>query len=259
MTADRPISEDDLQAYVDQALEPGRRAVVEAYLDQHPDVAQRVEGFARQRAMLREALLPIAQEPVPPELALAPLIEAARRPRFGAWRSIAATVLVLAIGGASGWFGHTLSQGANGGIAALAQEALDNFRVYGPDAVRPVEIRAADSAALITWVSRRLERPVVAPDLAGSGYRFMGGRLVATTHGPAGLFMYDDDRGARLVVLVRKMAVEQNAPMIERTSGPFSGFAWAQDGLGYSVAGSAPAGVLHPLADEVRKQLEKHA
>jgi anti-sigma factor RsiW len=51
------------------------------------------------------------------------------------------------------------------------------------------------------------------PDLAASGYRFMGGRIVATAQGPAALFMYDDDRGTRLVMLARPMAADQNQPM----------------------------------------------
>ena len=35
----RPITEDDLHAYVDSALEPERRAEVASYLADHPDVA----------------------------------------------------------------------------------------------------------------------------------------------------------------------------------------------------------------------------
>ena len=49
----RPITEDDLHAYVDSALEPERRAEVASYLDDHPDVAKRVAAFAGQRELLR--------------------------------------------------------------------------------------------------------------------------------------------------------------------------------------------------------------
>ena len=45
----RPISEDDLHAYVDGALEPEREAEVAAYLDGHPDMARRVAAFSDQR------------------------------------------------------------------------------------------------------------------------------------------------------------------------------------------------------------------
>jgi len=63
--SNRPITEDDLHAYVDQLLEPERRAEVAAYLDAHPDVAQRVAAFSDQRDLLRSALAPIADEPDP--------------------------------------------------------------------------------------------------------------------------------------------------------------------------------------------------
>jgi anti-sigma factor RsiW len=62
MTVERPIAEDELQAYIDKALDPKRHAAVERYLGEHPDVARRVEIQARQRAALREALAPIAAE-----------------------------------------------------------------------------------------------------------------------------------------------------------------------------------------------------
>jgi anti-sigma factor RsiW len=32
----------------------------------------------------------------------------------------------------------------------------------------------------VQWVSNRLKQPVKLPDLTGSGYRLMGGRLIAT-------------------------------------------------------------------------------
>ncbi|WP_044560523.1 hypothetical protein, partial [Azospirillum sp. B4] len=78
MNAGRPITEEDLQAYVDRALDAGRRAEVEEYLATHPDAAQRVTVYAAQREALRAALAPIVEEPVPDRLNLAHLIETRR-------------------------------------------------------------------------------------------------------------------------------------------------------------------------------------
>ncbi len=91
------------------------------------------------------------------------------------------------------------------------------------------------------------------PDLSAAGYRLMGGRLVATPHGPAGLLMYDDSRGTRLVMLMRSMAEPGDAPMCEHQSGLATGYAWAEDGLGYSLVGPADLAGLHPLANEIRR------
>ena len=44
----RPITADDLHAYVDRVLEPERQTEVAAYLGDHPDVAKRVAGFKPQ-------------------------------------------------------------------------------------------------------------------------------------------------------------------------------------------------------------------
>lgn len=258
MTA-RPITEDDLHAYVDQALDAARQAEVADYLADHPEVARRVEGYIKQREALRAALAPVAGEPVPPELNLARMLEAPRRPTWLSWRAAAAALLLLAVGGAGGWAARDVTPPPSEGIAALAQEAADNYLVYAPDRARPVEIKAADRAVLLTWVSNRLGRPVSAPDLSASGYRFMGGRLVATAHGPAALFLYDDDRGTRLALLMRPMTVDRNMPMSEHSRGAVEGIAWAEQGLGFSLVGPASSEALHPLADEVRRQIDNDA
>jgi anti-sigma factor RsiW len=255
MSTVRPISEDDLHAYVDGALDAIRQAEVAAYLAEHPAMAARVDGFARQRAMLREALCPIAQEPLPPELSLRRMLDERPAPRKAPWHSAAAAIALLAAGGAGGWFGRDWWGHPAHGLAALTREASENYQVYGPDHFRPVEIKAGDARPLLDWISQRIGQPVIAPDLTASGYRFMGGRLVATAHGPAGLFMYDDDRGTRLVMLVRTMVQERSKAMSRYEDGGVAGFAWAQDGIGYSVVGGAKTETLHPIADELRRQL----
>ena len=249
----RPITEDDLHAYVDGVLEPEREAEVAAYLEGHPDMARRVSAFSDQRDLLRKALAPIADEPLPPQLNLSRMIENRRRRPSPVWWAVAA-MLMLSIGGLGGWVMRGSLQASPGGLAALAQEAAYSYSVYAPDRVRPVEMRASDSAQLVQWVSNRLKQPVTLPDLTGSGYRLMGGRLIATSHGPAAMFMYDDDRGNRLVVLTRPMISEQNAPMAPHSGGDVSGFAWADGGMGYSLVGQAAAESLRPIANEVRRQ-----
>ncbi|MBB2960875.1 anti-sigma factor family protein [Methylobacterium sp. R2-1] len=248
----RPITEDDLQAFVDERLEATRRTEVEAYLACHPDVSRRVERMRALGNDLRGVFAPVAVEPVPAQLNLAHLVEARRRPRLPAWQAAAAAVL-LALGGLGGWgLRGTLSPPMIG-VDALAQEASANYSVYAPDHMRPVELAASESDELARWFSARLERRVGVPDLSSSGYRLMGGRLVATPHGPAGLLMYDDHHGTRLVMLMRPMAQPGDVPMREHRSGSAAGYAWAQDGLGYSLVGASDPVGLHTLANEIRR------
>jgi anti-sigma factor RsiW len=252
----RPISDDDLHGYVDHQLEPKRLAEVRAYLAEHPEVSAKISSYAEQRERLRAALTPIAEEPLPSRLNLARMIEMQRRPLgIPPWVAVAASVALVLLGGTGGWTLKGASQRPTEGIASLALEAANSFAVYAPDHIRPIELRASDRAELVSWVSQRFGRTVSVPDLSRSGYRFMGGRLVPTAHGPAALYMYDDDHGTRLVMLARPMAIEQNTPMSPLVSGNINGFAWVDHGIGYSLVGQPPGGTLHPLADEARRQI----
>jgi Predicted transmembrane transcriptional regulator (anti-sigma factor) len=108
----RPITEDDLHAYVDRVLEPERQAEVAAYLGDHPEVAKRVAAFSDQRDSLRAALAPIAEEPCRrSSICRASSRTARRRPSVARWAM--AAMLLLSIGGLGGW----AVRGAIAGVA----------------------------------------------------------------------------------------------------------------------------------------------
>lgn len=252
----RPITENDLQAYVDQALDGQRAAEVEVYLADHNEVAARIADYARQRQLLREALAPVAREPVPAELSLAHLIEerstmkSSRRRGF-AFQAVAAALLLM-IGGAGGW---SIRGYGSHGISALTQEAFDSYAVYAPDTDHPVEIQASDRSRLIGWGTQRLNRRINIPDLSDAGFQFMGGRIVPTTHGPALMYMFDNQKGVRIVMLVRNMAVDQNEPMSWRDGGSVGSISWSRDGTGFSLVGPLAASSLRSVAEHARAQL----
>ncbi|PCD02963.1 hypothetical protein COC42_00540 [Sphingomonas spermidinifaciens] len=257
MSGGRPITEDDLQGYIDDAIDSRRRGEVEAYLAIHPEVAERVAIDRALRDSLRDALAPIADEPVPAELNLSRLVDRHRRPRRdwrgGPWQ-VAAALMLMVLGGAGGWGLRSVQEAPHAGIAALAQEAADSYAVYAPDTGRPVEIKAADAPQLVRWASRRLERPVSIPDLSGAGYSFIGGRVVPTPHGPAVLYMFDDGKGTRLTMLARNMAIDRDSPMKLESTGQVTSVSWSRDGLGFSLVGPLDRARLHPIADVARAQ-----
>lgn len=252
MTSGRPITDDDLQAYIDNALDAARRGEVEAHLEAHPDLALRVGTDIRHRDALRAALMPVVEEPVPDRLDIARLARTDRR--RGWWMAAAATALFLT-GGGAGWTLRSGMTPAPAGIAALSQEAADSYAVYAPDAARPVEIASDRSDQLAAWTAQRLQHAVPVPNLTDAGYRLVGGRLVATPHGPAMLYMYDNGRGTRLVMLTRRMKIDRDAAMSERRSGLLGTVSWARDGLGFSLAGPLAPDLLHPIADMARQQM----
>ena len=202
------------------------------------------------------AAAPIADEPIPPQLNLRHLMEARRRSQKWPWRSMAAALLLLVAGGAGGWSlrGQAAEMPESNGVAALAHEAAYTFNVFGTDRAHSVEFEAADKAELVNWIASRIGRTVAVPDLTAAGYVFMGGRVVATPHGAAGLLMYSNDQGQRLAILVRPMAMDRDTRMSEHSYGDIRDFAWASRGTGFSLVGAAPADLLHPIADTVRLQ-----
>lgn len=250
-----PITEEELHALVDGVLAPEREPEVLRYLEDHPEVAARMEDYRLQRDALRARLAPIAEAPLPPELDLRRIAQRHRRAPRPRWPTALAASVLLSVGMAGGWLLHETVRPAATGLDALAAEAESSFRVYAVDDERPVELRGADQAQLLRWMSSRLNHPVTAPDLAGAGYRFMGGRLVATPHGPAALFMYDDDRGTRLVMLSRPMARERNSRMRPVSYAQSSGVVWSDGGIGYGLIGRLAPDTLRALADEAKRQI----
>lgn len=252
----KPITEDDLQAYVDNALDAERHRDVSLYLRENPDAARRVSSYAMQAAALRSVLDPIAREPVPSRLNLGTIAAAhgaAHRPR--PLRLAAAAVLLLAVGAAGGWMMKGFSLPPSEGVAALAQEASASYDAFAGDNIRPVEVRAGGSDDLRQIALTTIGRAIAIPDLRKAGYRLMGGRVIPTAHGPAFMLMYDDDKGSRLVMLTRPMQIDQDKAMVASNQRAVHGWSWARDGLGYSLVGSLPPERLHPIADEIRSQI----
>lgn len=258
---ERAVGDDDLQAYVDGCLDPVRLADVEAYIAAYPEVAARIAAYRQQRQQLRQAFA----EAVPPRpeedralMRLAEMHLLRRRTR----RLLAAVAMVaILIGGGSGWVLHGLAMpllGGDGevvGIAALADEASAAHLVFAADHKRPVEIDAAHADDLNRWLSNRLDHPVAAMDLAQDGYRLMGGRLIATDHGPAALFMYDNDKGTRLSLLIRPMEkADMEAPMQPVKANGVGCYAWARRGMGFSLVGATTDAKLEQVAAELHRQ-----
>ncbi len=119
------------------------------------------------------------------------------------------------------------------------------------------ELAASNGDTLNRWVDDRLGRRTTVPDLRGAGYRLLGGRVVATPHGPAGLFLYQSGSGQRLGVFVRPMEIDRTARMAEHGFGRLQGISWADHGLGYSLVGAKQPENLHPIANAIRRQTQQ--
>jgi anti-sigma factor RsiW len=242
------ITEDDVQAHVDGVLNPARRAAVERYLLAHPDVAERVSDYNAQREDLRAAFAGWA-ELVPASLDLMQLVEQQLlRPRRPQWAALT-VLLALGLGGAGGWF---LGPRPATGLDAVVQETAASYAVYVTDRLRPVEL--AERNELTRWLSGHLDHPVIPPDLVAVGYRFLGGRLVATVQGAAALFVYEDKLGERLALFVRPLPAKRPTEIETVDVGTMDGCAWIDRGLGYTLVANESYNRLLALSKHVRQQ-----
>ena len=250
-----PIGEDDLQAFVDGRLPAVRLAAVEAHLAADPEIAQRVAAESRHRASLRAQLDAKFAEPIPARLRIAN-IRAARQARWlGRGRIAAAASLIFIIGSTGGWFAGRLpgvgpATQSTPATTSVASGANAAYRTFVVEVAHPVEVVAAQEAHLLQWLSKRLGRPIVAPDLAKFGYRLMGGRLLPGGTGAAAQLMYEDASGKRLTVYVRAAEGTETAFRFQQ-EGDAATFAWIDQGFGFAVTAPAGRDELLPIAEAV--------
>jgi anti-sigma factor RsiW len=254
-----PVNEDDLHAYVDGQLPAERREIVEDHLRQNPDAAQRVADFQAQRQAIRAAFASPAADKLPPQLSLAHIIAHRGRRSRTPWLVAASVLLALGIGVGTGWFLHGMA--ADGqtqrAIALLSQEALTSHVVYAVDVRHPIEVPGSEAPHLQQWLSNRLKRVVVAPDLSALGYHLVGGRLLATEHGgAAALLIYDDGNRNRISVLLRPMTPDLRTPGEAIQRDGVNGLAWIANGLGIAVVAALPESDLTPLAAQIGSDLK---
>ncbi len=246
-----PVTETELQAYVDGQLPPARAAEVAEHLTQHGEDAQRVAAYRSQNENLQMAYAPLLAEAVPARL------QPWRRRRWSlpAQRYALAAAL-MAISGIAGWQLHAYIAGERTQTVYLARVAAVAHAVYSPEVRHPVEVGADQEAHLVNWLSKRLGTGLKIPHLAQQGYTLVGGRLLPGERGPAAQFMYQDGKGQRLTLYVRvsKEVREQTAFRFAQENN-VGVFYWIDGRLGYALSGETDRAELLRVADAVYRQL----
>lgn len=256
--SEQPVSEADLQAYVDGRLDTGRRSVVEAWLAARPEEAERVAAYRRLGSEVRAAYQSMLAEPTPERFS-----------RFGgprmSLRRVALAAAWVALGIAIGAVATLeLKSGRTGGSflasesAIMAHRAAIAHATYSPEVRHPVEVGAADEAHLVAWLSKRLGVRVRAPKLDEAGMSLMGGRLLPGENGPVAQFMYQTPNGRRLTLYVRQEHSRNTETAFRYAREHNVGvFYWIDRDCGYAIASAdLSREELLKVADLVYKQLE---
>jgi anti-sigma factor RsiW len=263
MTNDKPLSDDDLHAYVDGLLNDARRAIVDAYLEQNALQKHRVDGWISQKVRLQSAFASVADEPLPPELTMRHLVEEQRQHRLFSWfdgnlRVAAGLVLALGVGASSGWFGraglitHKRAQPETG-IAALKLETNAAYRIFAQSPPLPCVAQQGVVPASTRALWRAVGRKFAIPNLTAAGYAVERIEWVATIHGPAAVVMYRARDNRKLMLLVRKMDVPASSDRMSEAHGDGrSLFTWISHGIGFAVASGGAPDKLHRIANKIR-------
>jgi len=243
------IDDKDLHSLVDGELDPAHAARVEAYLASDPAAAERVAAYRRQNDALHALFDPVLEEPLPPGLLTRP------ESRWPLLRH-AAVIAWLAVGGVAGWSMRGAVEMTAPQPVTLARQAAVAHAVYVPEVRHPVEVGADQEQHLVAWLSKRLGAEVKAPSLAESGYALVGGRLLPAADGPAAQFMYQDGKGRRLTLYVRRGAEgnQETAFRFAQESG-VGVFYWVEGPLGYALSGDLEKSELLRIANIVFHQL----
>ena len=270
-----PVTEAELQAYVDRQLPVERQREIEAYLSQRPEEEQRVQSYLAQNRELRALFNPVIDEPVPKRLRLAAM---PRTPWY--LQRLAAGIAIAVVSGVAGWGlrgglggepgSPTLAQLTQSAVTmasatGFAQRAAIAHAVYSPDQRRPVEVGADHEDQLVAWLSKRMGAPMKPPHLQALGYALDGGRLLPGGKGPVAQFMYHDGAGAKLTLYVSNEVAEVRSGMQggknQETAfrfaqeGRVNVFYWVNGPFGYAISADADKAELARVSGEVYRQL----
>ncbi len=241
------FTENDLHAYVDQRLDPARRAQIETWLSTNPDAAERVRAYREQNELLHAAFDGVLEEAVP---------ERVQRPRTARWGWInyGGLAASLVLGVALGWLARDESQRELPLSIVLPKQAALAHVVYTPEVMHAVEVGADQEAHLVKWLSKRLGVNVQAPQLQAVGFTLEGGRLLPGEDGPAAQFMYRDSAGLRLTLYLRT-GLHDNRETAFRYAkeDAVSVFYWVDGSTAYALSGELDRERLLNVAQAVYK------
>lgn len=253
-----PVTEMELHAYVDGQIDDAGRGRVEQWLKHNPADAAKVQEWQKQNTDLKAMFAGYARALPSDQVMVAGRMKTLRSRIGRGLGAVAAAMLIFAAGAGAGRL--TIAYDTDGFspltlAEALPREAQSAFMIYASDVRRPVEVGADQEEHLVRWLGKRLDYPLSTPDLTEKGFRLLGGRLVPSRGKPGALFMYENQIGERLTLLIGRNDANRDTSFRFASEGSIDTFYWIDGPLGYAVTGEISAGKLRDVADEVYRQL----
>lgn len=257
MKPNNEITEVDLNAYVDEQLDPARRAEVESYLAEHKEAAAQVMQDLSIRANLRLALGVPRNQPASQTLFLARRIQSSfqRVQIFHRVARIAAVLLLLI----TGW----LARGEVGRIMPAEKDQAFLPSVLILDAVRAHNASLLRAGMRSMPVSASIDRTeivnsthIVVPDLPDD-WRLLDTEVFPSDEGPS----VELTISAGPLGIVSLFAVQSNTPADTKPNVVHEGSVgvayWQEGALAYALVGTAPKGDLLNAISKISKSKAK--
>jgi anti-sigma factor RsiW len=140
-----------------------------------------------------------------------------------------------------------------GAAQGWVQRAAFAHSIYTIEPRHPVEVKAQEEH-LARWLTRRIEVPVKLFDLQAQGFELVGGRLLPDGPGKSAQLMYQDVKGLRVTVYLRKPEQGATTAFSYERQGELGLFYWVEEGCGYALVGALPRETLLALAEAIYRQ-----
>ncbi len=245
--------QDKIDAFVDAELAADEARDFDEHLRSCPACAQ--ETFARQRLKAETRL---AGQRYLPSTAFSEQIAqrvATKRKKSSVWMPAliaAAAVLLLATFIGVAWRERSSQQEAG---AQLVNQLVDQH-VAALASDHPVDVISTDRHTVKPWFAGKVPFSVDIPDLDGTGFELIGGRLTYVRQTPAAQLIFGTRKHRISVFMVREssgIAALGNDQSPVRRAG-FNTQTWVEDGLRYFAISDVNAQDIHRLCDLLKSE-----
>jgi anti-sigma factor RsiW len=271
---DRAKLREDLVAYVDGELAAADVRAVEAWLAADPEAQQLRRQLQEDSLALRGLLSAVLREPAPKQLvaAIAPPGQGAAgaaesatvtpfpghpRPRVMAPWLAAAAAACLVVGGLGGFLAgqyQTRQQLASATPQAPSwiMQVAEYHRVYAVEKRHLVEVAAAETPHIEAWLGKRLEMPLVVPDLTAQGLSFQGARMLVINGAPVAQLIYTPPDGRALALCIIR-SPREDEPLTVTQQEDLTLVEWWRKGYGFVVVGWEDEARMRAIAEASQK------
>ncbi|MEJ6404509.1 anti-sigma factor family protein [Yoonia sp. 2307UL14-13] len=253
-----------LSAYLDGELDATEAAAVEARLESDPAAQAEFDALMEADALAQDVFEAQLDDPVP--FALAQQIKAADltvpansaaapTPRSG-WGAIAASLVMLVLGGVGGYVvkGQTTPPVQTAGWLA---DIADYHAVYASQGRHLVEVAADESDHIEAWLGNTVGAEFSIPDLSEFGLTFEGGRLLVANAKPVAQLMYRLPDGTVVALCLQASSRETDGTLAfrEQTINGFDFVSWTANGADYVVIGPQGQPDLNAIAADAALEI----